>query len=313
MLEELECSGIGTKLETSDKAPLPVETLWHDRAASNSALVQELVEDPHAHTLLKVTRQEATSGRMTAPRLYVPGECDDVLYHPRFGVEQEREDGSLKVRPVDNLSWSRHSKRKQVAKTFSVNGHVSPSEKLKHDTLDVFAHAMTQFVAVVSCLPGLLKVAAFSCCVSVLVALMPGPLLRRPMLTALSAGSLCAQSTGGRVVWPLSLMAKCVKCCLLPRLGLALVMLFGCQVFCSRHNACPFGAIGSVHGWERIGAALAWILRKLFKIAVFRYVDDFFACERWVGLALLSPSLSPPFSRLFSHCPVSLLLLCLQA
>lgn len=52
------------------------------------------------------------------------------------------------------------------------------------------------------------------------------------------------------------------------------------KVFCSRHNACPFGAIGSVHGWERIGAALAWILRKFFKIAVFRYVDDFFASER---------------------------------
>ena len=97
-------------------------------------------------------------GRMTAPRVYVPGECDDVLLHPRFGVEQEREDGSKKVRPVDNFSWSRHSKRKEFAKASSVNGHVSPSEKLKHDTLDVFAQAMIQFVALVGCLPGLLKV-----------------------------------------------------------------------------------------------------------------------------------------------------------
>lgn len=76
--------------------------------------------------------------------------------------------------------------------------------------------------------------------------------------------------------------------------------MFRFQVWCSRHNACPFGAIGSVHGWERIGAALAWILRKFFKIAVFRYVDDFFACERCLGL--VTPS-SPGLPRHFSCHP----------
>ena len=169
MLEELACSGVGTRLEATGASLPPVETLWHDRVASNRALVKGMTEDPHAQSLFEVTRKEAAIGRTTAPQVYVPGVCDDVLYHPRFGVEQEREDGSMKVRPVDNFSWSRHSKRKQVAKAFSVNGHVSPSEKLKHDTLDVFAQAMVQFVTIVGCLPGLLKVTVFSAAVCLLL------------------------------------------------------------------------------------------------------------------------------------------------
>jgi len=46
------------------------------------------------------------------------------------------------------------------------------------------------------------------------------------------------------------------------------------------HAACPFGAIASVHAWERVGAGIAHIARKFLKIAVLRYVDDLFAPER---------------------------------
>ena len=52
------------------------------------------------------------------------------------------------------------------------------------------------------------------------------------------------------------------------------------KVVTSQHAACPFGAIASVHAWERIGAAIAHIARKFLKIAVLRYVDDLFAPER---------------------------------
>ena len=48
----------------------------------------------------------------------------------------------------------------------------------------------------------------------------------------------------------------------------------------SQHAACPFGAIASVHAWERVGAAIAHIARKFLKIAALRYVDDLFAPER---------------------------------
>ena len=63
-----------------------------------------------------------------------------------------------------------------------------------------------------------------------------------------------------------------------------------CKVLCSQHFACPFGAVGSVHAWERMGAALAHIARVYLKIPMLRYVDDFFApmrCRRrqcFVGL-----------------------------
>ena len=50
------------------------------------------------------------------------------------------------------------------------------------------------------------------------------------------------------------------------------------------HNATPFGAVASVYAWERIGAVLCCIARRLLHMALFRYVDDFFAPERYVGL-----------------------------
>ena len=52
------------------------------------------------------------------------------------------------------------------------------------------------------------------------------------------------------------------------------------QVMMSMHNACMFGAIASVHAWERVGAALCFIARRFLRIAACRYVDDFFAAER---------------------------------
>ena len=50
----------------------------------------------------------------------------------------------------------------------------------------------------------------------------------------------------------------------------------------SQHYVCPFGTIGSVHGWERIGAALEFLAMVLLHLALFRYVDDYFGVERHV-------------------------------
>ena len=43
------------------------------------------------------------------------------------------------------------------------------------------------------------------------------------------------------------------------------------QLFC-----CSFGAVGSVHAWHRLGAAVQQTLAKLFAIPYARYVDDLF-------------------------------------
>jgi len=54
----------------------------------------------------------------------------------------------------------------------------------------------------------------------------------------------------------------------------------GSQVIVSKHISCPFGAVGSVHAWERIGAAVAHLARVYLKLAILRYVDDYFCPER---------------------------------
>ena len=60
----------------------------------------------------------------------------------------------------------------------------------------------------------------------------------------------------------------------------AIVFLFMGVPWVAVHKAMPFGALAAVHAWERIGALLTKIGRTVLKIALFRYVDDFFGCER---------------------------------
>ena len=61
----------------------------------------------------------------------------------------------------------------------------------------------------------------------------------------------------------------------------------GDTVWCSQHLSCMFGAVASVHGWERIGAAIAHLGRVLLKLPLLRYVDDYFAPDRHVSLCCL--------------------------
>ena len=63
------------------------------------------------------------------------------------------------------------------------------------------------------------------------------------------------------------------------------------QVWWAQHLAAPFGAIGSVHGWERVGAAAAHIARALLKLPMLRYVDDYFGPGRSVCLLVFVYSL----------------------
>ena len=60
----------------------------------------------------------------------------------------------------------------------------------------------------------------------------------------------------------------------------AVAFVYNGDVLVSSHRACPFGATASVHSWERVGALLCTIARKLLRMAVYRYVDDFFAAEK---------------------------------
>lgn len=120
-------------------------------------LVESLREDVHSQGLLEVTRKDADMGRITAPRKVTAEWVPDFLLHPRFGVAQERPDGTQKLRAVDHFSWSEGG---VVAE--SVNGYIAPSEKLAHDSMDALASVMERFVELTGEVPGLIKADADS-------------------------------------------------------------------------------------------------------------------------------------------------------
>ena len=59
-----------------------------------------------------------------------------------------------------------------------------------------------------------------------------------------------------------------------------IVFLLHGQAWASQHKGLPFGSVASVHHWNRVGALLCALARRLLHIPVSRYVDDFFAMDR---------------------------------
>ncbi len=211
----------------------------------------------------------------------------EVLLNPRFGVEQEREDGSTKVRAIDNFSWSASAHeqspggvgaRRRIMKKGSVNGYTTATEKIAHDTLDAFAEALVLARALLGCIPGLLKARHQAIgardvrhCSACAQADVDSAFRRIPVLACHRWACGVAMKVAGQVGLATSSSPVAVRC---------LAYAFR-QIYVSTHNACPFGAVASVYVWERIGAAIAHLIRKLLKIGVLRYVDDFFAAERY--------------------------------
>ena len=174
MLGELPVSGVGSPAErdcVKSLAELKAGTL-----ASNRKLLAELREDTHAEELLRITREDAACGRMVEPTVLAGEPPSDMLLHPRFSVEQTRDDGSLKLRAVDHFSWSslepgsrraRCLSRKRAMKANSVNGFTYPAEKMHHDTVDTLFDALALHVQLMGEEPGLIKVGLGfdgSCC-----------------------------------------------------------------------------------------------------------------------------------------------------
>jgi len=140
---------------------------------SNRQLLASMKEAQFANELMELTCKDARLGRMSRP---VPvEECDlsGTLLTPRFGVEQGlKPDGSVKVRAVDNLSWSHvpegstRWRSKGQMKTGSINGHCKLEECIKHDHLDDLLRAVALFKELDSSIPALWKAdidAAFRC------------------------------------------------------------------------------------------------------------------------------------------------------
>ena len=118
--------------------------------AINMRVLAKLREDEHAADLHRACLQDAQKGRMTQPVLATAEHCMEFVLSPRFSVEQGArlrkievrrsliarfatgllEDGSLKIRPIDDLTSS------------GVNKHTHAVEKLTNDTLDLLLEAM---------------------------------------------------------------------------------------------------------------------------------------------------------------------------
>ena len=151
MIGELKRSGIGEPLQLDNVKSMAA--LKETCLVSNTSLLKQVKDQEHSHELLASARRDAELGRMTFPTKVQECDLRKVLLRPRFGVPQQKPDGSVKVRAVDHFSWA----ATRGGKADSVNGCTGVSEKLRHDTLDTLAQAMTRFVEFVGSIPGLLK------------------------------------------------------------------------------------------------------------------------------------------------------------
>ena len=239
----LDRSGIGKQVDCPS-VPEVEDAMKEHCLQRNKQLLDSLREDTFAAELMKLTLKDAKLGRMSTP---VPVElCDlsQVFLVPRFGVDQGLQaDGSVKIRAVDNFSWSpppvgcpsRRTKRE--VKVDSINGHCGAQEKLSHDHLDDLAHGMAAFLEKTGCVPSLWKAdidAAF----------------RRVPLKPSHRWAAGVTFIHEGVAWV------------------------------SVHNAAPFGATSSVHSWEREGELICKIARRMLGLPIYRYVDDYFGPDR---------------------------------
>ena len=174
---------------------------------------------------------------------------------------------------MDHFSWSAFGENKDG----SVNGYVNPCEKMKNETIDKFTQVrscvswalggvgwplpkvLELFKKEVGHVPHLWKAdidAAFR---------------RIPIKPEERWMCGIAFMVDGQVFATVDFPADgCFLGCCVLRCAQA-------QVWWVHHLAASSGAVGSVHGWERMGAALAHIARVHLKLPILRYVDDFFA------------------------------------
>ena len=102
-LGKLPSTGLGVACEFD--AHLSIDQLRSTCGERNSRLLAALAEDKHSKELLSATIEDCQFGRMTEPVGTETLDLEQLNLAVRFGVEQGyRDDGTLKVRPVDDES-----------------------------------------------------------------------------------------------------------------------------------------------------------------------------------------------------------------
>ena len=238
----LACSGIGQPLDTIVSPG--VNHLSSECESLNKSLLSSVREDPHADALMKCVVDDSAKGRMTAPMPACDADLAKMLLHPRFSAAQEKADGSIKVRPIDHFSYN-------PLKTKGL-GKMARKRKIKEASIN--GHCV------------------------------PSESIHHDHLDVLLATMTRAKQLMGRT--PAMFKAdidsayRRIPICKEHWWAAAVVFFWMGQPWVASHRAMPFGALAAVHAWERIGALITKIAVKLLKLVCFRYVDDFFGCER---------------------------------
>ena len=150
MIGLIESSGIGVPI--ASKEARSTQELENKCVDHNEQLLKVLREDENSEWLFNEAEVDAKVGRMSAPAVW-DGKDGVCLFHPRFAASQARPDGSIKLRAVDNFSWSPSDRGKDG----STNGFTVMQEKMTHDTIDSLAEASSLFVERTGTVPALLK------------------------------------------------------------------------------------------------------------------------------------------------------------
>ena len=197
----------------------------------DAKILKTLREAEEAETLLDKTREDARLGRMSEP-ISFPATAtaaeiaktigNDARLMPRFPVSQPKQDGSVKIRPVDDGTRA------------GINAATTPSEKLTVDGVDRVLAACRAFYDAHGYAPVLWK------------ADVDAAYRRIPLAPGHAFAAWSAFLAKGRI-------------------------------WVSQHRALPFGAAGSVYGWDRVAAFIRHAARRLVRIPAGRYVDDYFA------------------------------------
>ena len=239
---DMPLCGIGPEVEEVSVAK-DIDDLRNDAGRSNALLADELRSDAFEHEFHALVSKDAAEGWMSKP---VPfsGASFQARAVPGLGVQQGlKKDGSIKVRAVYNFSWS-------------------TPWPLEGGKRSCYREAKSRSVNGCTWLPEKLSHDHLD------------DLLNFCREMVLSLGVVPA-------LFKADIASAFRRIPLMPEHAWAAGIMYrheGC-IWTSVHKSCPFGAKASVLNWERIGRFLRTVARRLLHIAMFEYVDDYFAAE----------------------------------
>ena len=124
---------------------LGIAELLCNAVSANRDISNGLRDGAHGEDILRMTRDESVTGRISCPVPFSDACLDGAVIAPRFAVEQLRENGSSKLRLVDDMTKAK------------INEATRPQERLHHDAVDALFEAARIFQEVAGRAPALWK------------------------------------------------------------------------------------------------------------------------------------------------------------